>query len=241
MFSLYGKKALIIGGSCEIALIISNMLIDLEVFPVISYRSIESKEKIIKNLNNYKDKYSLLKIDFCDLKTLENVKSINSIDYMIDFVHEDYERLIGTASIEDIYSYYSSNISYRACLLNIISRKMIKNKKGRLIYISSTAAKAPNPGQGFYASSKLAVEALYKNIGIELCSRGITSVILRAGYINAGRGIKYLKEKKKNKYINVISKNKIAEIIIFLLTDSATCFNATELCCDAGFTATKWG
>ena len=113
------------------------------------------------------------------------------------------------------------------------SRVMLQKKRGRLVFISSIAAVNPNPGQGFYAASKLASEALYRNIGLELGSRGITTVSLRPGYIYAGRGKEYLnidKNKTNEKVQNskILSPNEAAEKILFYLSDSAKKGSYTE-------------
>lgn len=120
---------------------------------------------------------------------------------------------------------------------------MLKKKGGRLIFISSGAALRPNPGQGFYAAAKLASEALYKNLGLEMGSRGITTVSLRPGYINAGRGKKFIKQNKKiTDAIPVkraIEPGEVAETILFFLSESARSFNAVEITMDGGMSAGK--
>jgi 3-oxoacyl-[acyl-carrier protein] reductase len=121
---------------------------------------------------------------------------------------------------------------------------MVKKRKGRLIFISSTAALRPKPGQGFYAAAKLASEALYRNMGLELGERGVTAVILRPGYIDAGRGKVYLQEQDKKVLATVpikraITKKEIAETIIFLLSESAAGINAADIIIDGGLTYKK--
>ena len=121
---------------------------------------------------------------------------------------------------------------------------MLKKKKGRLIFVSSTAADMPNPGQGFYAAAKLASEALYRNLGLELGDRGITTVSLRPGYIDSGRGREYIKTRGEDVLEMVpikraLTGTEVAETILFLLSDSAAGFNATEISLDGGLTAGK--
>ena len=121
---------------------------------------------------------------------------------------------------------------------------MLKKRKGRLVFISSAAAARPNPGQGFYAAPKLASEALYRNMGLELGERGVTTVILRPGYIDAGRGRIYL-QKQDRKILEMtpikraITGEEIAQTILFLLSDSAAGINATEISMDGGLTSGK--
>jgi len=121
---------------------------------------------------------------------------------------------------------------------------MLKKRKGRLVFISSTAAVRSNPGQGFYAAAKLASEALYRNMGLELGKRGVTTVILRPGYNNAGRGKVYIQGQEKKSLAmmpmqRAVSREEIAQTIIFLLFDSAASINATEIEMDGGLTSGK--
>jgi 3-oxoacyl-[acyl-carrier protein] reductase len=121
---------------------------------------------------------------------------------------------------------------------------MIKKRRGRFIFISSTAATRPNPGQGFYAAAKLASEALYRNIGLELGERGVTAVILRPGYVDAGRGSVYLQGAGKKAIDMVpikraITREEIVQTILFLLSNGAAGINATEISLDGGLSAKK--
>ncbi len=121
---------------------------------------------------------------------------------------------------------------------------MIQKKYGRLIYISSTAALRPNPGQGFYAAAKAASEALYKNLGIELGSKGITTTSIRPGYIDCGRGEQYIQKNSSDLVQKIpigryLAAQEVAENILFFLSDHAAAYNATEIVLDGGLTATK--
>ena len=128
--------------------------------------------------------------------------------------------------------------------LKSAAKAMLKNKKGRMIFISSTSAGKSNPGQGFYAAAKLASEALYRNLGLELAGRGITALTLRTAYIDAGRGKKYF-ENNTEKILNqmhigrILTAVDVAETIMFFLSDSASGFNAAEISLDGGFSASK--
>jgi len=127
--------------------------------------------------------------------------------------------------------------------LKRVGRTMLKQRRGRLVFVSSSAAFRPNPGQGFYAAAKQASEALYRSMGLEMGKRGITTVTLRPGYINSGRGRRYLAQKEDIlSHIPTgkpLSPEHVAETIMFLLSDSAAGFNATEIIMDGGLTAGK--
>jgi 3-oxoacyl-[acyl-carrier protein] reductase len=141
-----------------------------------------------------------------------------------------------------VHVYFTENISFRAEVLKTAGRIMLRKRKGRLVFISSTAAARPNPGQGFYAAAKLASEALYRNMGLELGGRGITTVILRPGYVNAGRGRAYMEEKNVLEAVPIkraVTKEEIAETVLFLLSESAAGMNATIITMDGGLTYGK--
>lgn len=241
-----GKTALITGGNCSIALHLAKLLIDASITPFLTYRSEKSRAQITDALGRDSDTYFTLHLDYTNPATLDNIKLQNkgNFDYLIDFAQGDFESLIASAGDDKIDSFISESIGFRAKLLNKISRNMLAKKNGRLIFISSTAAKMPHKGQGFYSAVKLAGEALYKNIGLELGDKGITTVSLRPGYVNAGRGEKYILN-NKNEALNKIpvrkalTSSEIAETIMFFLSDSARGFNATEIVMDGGLTSGK--
>jgi len=121
---------------------------------------------------------------------------------------------------------------------------MLSGRKGRLVFVSSTAALRPNLGQGFYAAAKLAAEALYRNLGLELGKRGITAVTLRPGYISAGRGRSFIQDNENEVLKRIptgkaLSASEVASAIMFLLSDGAAGFNATEIVMDGGLSAGK--
>ena len=168
----------------------------------------------------------------------------DDLDFLVDFAHGDIESLVASANEDDICRYFAENVSFRAKILKRAGRAMLKKRKGRLIFISSSAADRPNPGQGFYAAAKLASEALYKNLGLELGCRGITTVTLRPGYIDTGRGRRYMQAHEKETLNMVpirraLTSEELAETILFFLSDSAGGFNATEVSMDGGLTAGK--
>lgn len=241
-----GERALITGGSCDIAIELAKLMIDESLIPVLTYRNSYGKEKIEAALSNFQNKYITCHLDYSDVATLENINGCitQGIDFLVDFAQGDYETLIASAASEKIDSFIAENIGFRAKLIKLLTRSMMVKKNGRLLFISSTAAKLPNTGQGFYAAVKLAAEALYKNTGIELGNRGITTLSLRPGYVNSGRGETYYKNNKKevlNKIPagSILTSGEVAETIMFFLSDSARGFNATEIEMDGGLTSGK--
>ncbi len=241
-----GNLGFILGGNSLLGLTLAKSMVKSGITPVLAYRSMQAKQKIEAALSPISSEFKTLLMDFSQRETLENISPeiLGIPDFLVDFAQSNYERLVSSALTDDIYNYFEENISFRAALLVRISRMMLKRKKGRCVFVSSTAASRPNAGQGFYAAAKTASEALYRNIGLELGCRGITSVILRPGYVDAGRGENFLRTHNKEIISKIpvgrpVSPDEISETILFLLSESAGNFNATEICLDGGLTAGK--
>jgi 3-oxoacyl-[acyl-carrier protein] reductase len=241
-----GNNALILGGSCELAIYLAECMIKASLFPILTYRNEKGKRHISERLGSFKGKYLSFYLSLGDRDSLDFLLDEigDDIDYLVDFVQGDFESYVASADEDTIHRYFDANISFRAEILKRASRLMLKKKKGRLIFVSSTAADMPNHGQGFYAAAKLASEALYRNLGLELGEHGVTAVTLRPGYIDTGRGREYIKMRGEEVLRTVPIKRaltgaEVAETILFLLSDSAAGFNATEISLDGGLTAGK--
>jgi len=241
-----GRYGLILGGTCELAISLAEYMIREGLFPILTFRNEKGLNIISERLLPFEKKYATSYLDFSDRDSLKPLfKQIGrDMDYLIDFAQGDFEGLIASANEDNVYRYFSENISFRAEVIKNAARIMLQKRRGRLIYISSSAAIRPNPGQGFYAAAKLASEALYRSLGLELGGRGITTVTLRPGYIDKGRGRTFLNGPGKGAVEKVpikraLSVAEIAETILFYLSDSAGGFNATEISMDGGLTASK--
>ncbi len=75
------------------------------------------------------------------------------------------------------------NLNSNYKLTKIVIKDMIKAKWGRIVNISSDAAKIGNPGQYNYVASKSAIEVLTRTIANEVASRGITVNCVAPGFI----------------------------------------------------------
>lgn len=232
-----GKNCIILGGSSEIGISLAKRLLKENLNPVVTYSSEMGLKKIKDNLN--KD----IKVYKLDLASLDSIYDFLSkidfqISYLVDLSHTNIEKLFASLKDEEIYFYYTTNVINRTILLKNIVRNMLVQRHGRLVYISSTAAYIPNKGQGVYSSSKLAIEAIYKIIGIEMYKKGISTVILRPGYINTGRAKNFI-ETRKDIEPYVLDVEDIVNAILYFLKDNGRIFNAREITLDRGFLAKK--
>jgi 3-oxoacyl-[acyl-carrier protein] reductase len=239
------KRGILVGGTCEIALTLAGLMIRRDIAPVLTYRSEQGLRAIREALGVPGERYEARRLDFADRNSLAALFPPDDppFGFMVDFAQGEYEALLAAADDEAVATFFTENVSFRAALLKRMARSMLRSRRGRLVYISSAATENPASGQGFYAAAKLASEALYRNIAIEMGERGITTVILRPGYCDAGRGRAFL---EKNSDIlgrvpirRALKAEEIAEAVLYLLSDGATGINGTVITMDGGLGSGK--
>ncbi len=241
-----GTRALLLGGSCEMGLALAEAMIVEGFHPMLTYRNKQGQGRILERLGLHDGQYDAIQLDLkAPEKSGELAEQLSQgVDYLVDMAQGDLEGLVPTVDNRAFGDFFDANIRARAVVIQLVARAMLVHKKGRMVYISSTAAGRPNPGQAFYAAAKQAAEALYRTLGLELAGRGITTVILRPGYLDAGRGRRYLEQNARQALAKVplgraLTVSEVVDAILFQLCDSAVGFNATVLTMDGGLSAGK--
>jgi 3-oxoacyl-[acyl-carrier protein] reductase len=241
-----GKRALILGGSCDMGLALAEAMTASDLFPLLTYRDVHGRERIDERLGALGREYATVHLELKVPLESGRLQELfdQGVDYLVDLAHGELEGLVAAVDGSVLGEYFYTHITARAAVIQQVTRAMLSRRNGRLVFISSTAAERPHPGQGFYAASKQAAEALYRNLGLELAGRGVTTAILRPGYVNTGRGQRYLEQHgtpvlSKVPLGRALTVAEVAHAIMFLLCDEAVGFNATTLTMDGGLSAGK--
>ena len=177
------KKIIVTGATRGIGNAIAHKLLD-NGFEVIGTAT---TDKGVDLLNSQNIKGRLL-----DLTNLEDIEFFWKA---IEEEHKDIFGLINNAGFtRDNLVLRMSEVEW-GDVLNVhlngmfrLSKKvikpMLKNKRGRIINISSTSAAIGNKGQANYAAAKAGIEAFSRSLAKELGSRGITVNAVAPGFIN---------------------------------------------------------
>lgn len=244
-FIFSGVDVLLLGGSCRLALDLAEGMIAVGMRPTLCYRNDAGKARIEKHLKGHFGQYAMLLLDLSVVDSALLEKAMDQgIDYLVDFAQEDLEGLVASVDTAHARAFFEVNVANRCEVIQRVTRRMVAQRRGRMVYISSAAAGRTNPGQGFYAAAKCAVEALYRNVGIEMAGRGITTVTLRPGYVDAGRGRRFMEKRDGTELAKVplgrtLTVGEVTDTVMFLLSDGALGFNATVLTMDGGLAAVK--
>ena len=173
-----------------------------------------------------------------------NLKIINEykvkIDILINNAGYIYTGLVAMTSEEELKKLFQINYYAAVSLMQAISKKMIKNKSGSIVNISSTAALDGNIGRSGYASSKSALIALTKTLAHELGSRNIRVNCIAPGLTDT----KMMRNSTdKNILSNILNRTalkrvatpkEIASVAMFLASDMSSFVTAQTIRVDGG-------
>ena len=120
-----------------------------------------------------------------------------------------------------------------------VAYTLMKQRRGRIINISSVAAEHVNQGQTNYAASKGAINAFTRALAVELASRGVTVNAIAPGFIETD-----MSEAVRNKAGDLIKKlipmrrlgqpDDIARVAVFLASADAAYLTGQILTVDGG-------
>jgi 3-oxoacyl-[acyl-carrier protein] reductase len=127
--------------------------------------------------------------------------------------------------------------TYNFC--RAVAYTLMKQRRGRIINISSVAADHANPGQTNYAASKGAINAFTRALAVELASRNVTVNAIAPGFIETD-----MSEAVRNKAGDLIKKmipmrrlgqpQDIARVAVFLASADSGYITGQVLTVDGG-------
>jgi len=191
-----------------------------------------SKEKLSTMKNTYGNLHSYYHLNLSDLSTItskmnEIANNHPDISIVINNAGLTSDNLLLRMKLEQWQEVINTNLSSNFVIIKSILPNMIKNKKGKIIGISSVVALSGNPGQSNYVSSKSGMIGFYKSIAHEVASRNININVVSPGFIVSPMTQK-LNELQKNKILDNIPMKKfgepvdVANLVYFLTTNEAS-------------------
>ena len=198
-------------------------------------------------LNNLKEKFPKINIEQFKLDNHAEIENfINKIDNKLGGL----DVLINNAGITlDNLSIRLSEDNWKKVLdINLTStflmckfaiKKMLKNKKGKIVNITSVVGHTGNLAQANYAASKAGIVAFSKSLAIEYARKNININCVSPGFIKTEMTDKINEEFKKN-LINKIPTGKlgtgedISNCVAFLSSDMANYINGETIHVNGG-------
>jgi len=132
-----------------------------------------------------------------------------------------------------------TNLNSAAWLTKAVLRGMVKNRWGRLIYISSIAGIYGNVGQANYAAAKAGLIGLAKSTAAEVGKRNITANIVAPGFVET-TFTDDLDERIKKRVVSLqaipgfAQPEDIAPAVVFLASDGSARLTGSTITIDSG-------
>ena len=185
MFDLSGKVALVTGASGGIGGAIARKLHSQGAYVVLSGTNKQALEELSLEL---KDRVA---IAICDLQNddslnglIDKVYDLNDrLDILVCNAGVTRDNLSLRMNVEDFDVVMKINLRSAFVLNKAAIRKMIKQRFGRIINISSIVGFTGNLGQANYTAAKAGMVAMSKSFALEVASRGVTVNCVAPGFI----------------------------------------------------------
>lgn len=193
---------------------------------------------------------SMVFFEKLDLKDSDNIHSWSKkiidtygIPYaLINNAAIAHDGVLGTMHESQIQDIITVNVTGTIILTKYISRSMLRNRRGRVINISSIIASTGFNGLSVYAASKAALNGFTKSLARELGKVNITVNSIAPGYMetNMSAGIKdnQLEQIRRRSALKRLAKtDEVASAACYLLSKDAEAITGTIITIDAGNTA----
>ena len=201
----------------------------------------EKLEELKKQFKNIK----VLKFDISQTSNLENfiedaTKQLGGkLDCIVNNAGITQDNLAIRMSIEEWKNVIDINLTSTFLISKFAIKKMLKNKKGKIINITSVVAHTGNLGQTNYTASKAGIIAMSKSLAIEYAKKNINVNCISPGFIKTAMTDK-IDEKFKEVIISKIPSARLGEpedvanAVIFLVSSFSDYINGETLHVNGG-------
>ena len=175
------------------------------------------------------------------IRLIKYIQSLNKIDILVNNAGINFSELNRNFSEEKFNDLININLKAAFILTKEVSKKMIKNKFGRIINIASIASERVREGRSVYSASKFGLIGFTKTVSVELAKYNILVNAVSPGFIDTEMTRTMLTKTEIRKLSNQVPMNKlgsssdISNAVIFLCSELNTFITGHNLVVDGGF------
>ena len=227
-----GKTALVTGGSRGIGRAIALTLAETGAFVFINYRKdTKGAEETLRTIVNNGGDGEIRKFDISDFQTAnkaieEMIDKKGPIDILVNNASLSIDGLFVRAKEKDWNTIIDVNLKGTFNCCRAVVKRMMKQRWGRIINISSVVGETGNAGQACYSASKAGIIGLTKSLARELGSRNICVNAIAPGFIITDMTAS-ISDEMRNNFIEQIPLSRlgtpsdVAGVVAFLTSPDA--------------------
>ena len=167
------------------------------------------------------------------------LEKFGAIDILVNNAGITRDNLLMLLKEEDFDAVVDTNLKGAFLCMKAAVRPMMKQRRGRIISLSSVVGLRGNAGQANYAASKAGVIGMTKSLAKELAGRNITVNAVAPGFIDTDMTA-VLPDKAKEAILSSIpmarlgAAEDVASAVAFLASDEAGYITGQVLAVDGG-------
>ena len=241
MSNLEKKNIIVTGASGGIGNAIIKKLSEAGANILASGTRIEKLEELKKNFEGLK----ILKFDISQSDKIEEfiekatTELGGSLDGIVNNAGITQDNLAIRMSLDEWQKVININLTSTFLMSKFAIKKMLKNKSGKIVNITSVVGHTGNLGQANYTASKAGIVAMSKSLAIEYAKKNININCISPGFIQTAMTDK-IDDKFKEVIISKIPSARlgepddIANAVLFLSSDQSNYINGETLHVNGG-------
>ena len=241
MSNLENKNIIVTGASGGIGNSIIKKLNEAGANILASGTRIEKLEELKKNFKNIK----ILKFDISQSDKIEEfienaTKELGgSLDGIVNNAGITQDNLAIRMSLDEWQKVININLTSPFLMSKFAIKKMLKNKSGKIVNITSVVGHTGNLGQANYTASKAGIVAMSKSLAIEYAKKNINVNCISPGFIKTAMTDK-IDDKFKEVIVSKIPSARlgepddIANAVLFLNSDQSSYINGETIHVNGG-------
>ena len=174
-----------------------------------------TKDEKLKELKSKFENIKILKFDISQSDKIEEfienaTRELGGIDCIVNNAGITQDNLSIRMSLEEWKKVIDINLTSTFLMSKFAIKKMLKNKKGKIINITSVVGHTGNVGQANYTASKAGIVAMSKSLAIEYAKKNININCISPGFIKTAMSDK-IDDKFKEVIISKIPSARLGE------------------------------
>jgi len=240
------KTALVTGGSRGIGSAICKGLSTNHKVIIGYSNSKEEAKKLEESINSNGGNAMSVKVDVSDKNSINSAfeeieESYGIVEVLVNNAGITKDNILPRMKDSEWDDVLQTNLTGSYLTTQRAIKNMMKNKWGRIIFISSVVGISGNQGQANYAASKAGLIGLAKSVSKEMGARNITSNVIAPGYIETDM-TSFLSEENKENIIEQLSIKRIGKpedisnVVSFLSSEESEYITGQVISVDGGLT-----